>query len=216
MRTRVKVLVKQLSSLVLMVIVAVGLFYASSAEVNKSAVGSSSNTPAEKKEVFEKGNNSCEIIACIGEIKNDCEMKIEVMVNPGPAMKSDIDEGYIKEASKAITVKLLKDWPQEGSKLIKPCVGKDDLISYKKYKDREPDCDVTHFTHLFSVSKKMRLEQNVGECDFSYDELFQVAEGLVQQDKAQLGKETILVKSRIFKQLPFETFIESPIIKKPY
>jgi len=88
--------------------------------------------------------------------------------------------------------------------------------SILKYKGKEPDCDISHFATLFSVSMKMRLDQNVGECDFTYDELFQMAEGLVQQDKAKLGKETILVKRRGFKQLPVETFIESPIIKKPY
>jgi hypothetical protein len=199
-----------------MIVVAAGLSYASSSEANKSAVGNASNMAVEETAGFEKGNNFCEIIACIGEIKNDCEMKIEVMINPGPAVKSDIDESYVKQIRQAINITFLKDWQFESSKLTKPCLRKEDLISYKKYKGGEPDYDISHFVRLFSVSQKMRLEQNVKECDFTYDELFQMADGLVQQDKAQLCREAILVKSRVFKKIPLDTFIESPIIKKPY
>ena len=55
-----------------------------------------------------------------------------------------------------------------------------------------------------------------GDCTITYDDQFQAAENLVRQDTAKLGSESILVKSRAFKQLPLETFIQSPIIKEPY
>lgn len=219
MKTGVNLRAKLLSSLVLIVIVTIGFSYASASEVNKSAMGNASPTPIEKNIGFDKGNNACDIIACIGEIKDECDMKIEVMINPGPEPQSDIDESFIKKIRKAINIKFIKDWPFDSSKLAKPCLQKDDLISYKRYKVEGADHDIitlTHYFKIFSISQTMQLEQNVRECDFTYDELLQMAEGLVQQDKAQLGKETILVKSRRFQQVPIETFFESPIIKKPY
>lgn len=205
-----------LSSMVVMVIVTVALSSDSSTEVNKSAVDSTSNTPEEKREGFDKENNFCEITACIEKIKNDCEMRITVMINPGPARESDIDESYIKVISKSITITLLKDWPTESSKVENPCLGKGGRVSYTKYKNQEPAHDVSHFVAIFGAQRKITLEQKIGECDFTYDELFQVAEGLVQQNKVQLGKETILVKWRGFQELPPATFIKSPIIQKPY
>ncbi len=210
MRTRIILIAKSFFCMLLVLIITSSISYSASSQINKSATMS-----AENQSGFDKGNNSCDIIACIGEIKDACEMKIEVMVNPGPALKSNIDEKYSKELSKVINIKFLSDWPDANS-TKKPCLHKDDMTSYKIYKDKDQSYDVSHYSALFKVSKKMSLEQKVGDCSFTYDDLFQAAENLVRRDTAKLGTESLLVKSRSFIQMPLQTFIESTIVKEPY
>ena len=213
MRYGLRIAVRSLAHLLVIIIFTCSTSYGSSPEVSKSAPDNKANKLVDKKSGFEMGNNSCVISACLGKIKDKCEMNIETMINSGPSVKSDIDENYFKEIRKVIKITLLNDWPLS-STATKSCLGKDDVLSYKIYKNNEHE--ISHVPGLLRVPQKVKLEQHVGECDFTYDELFQMAEGLVWQDSAQLGKDAIMVKHRLFKQSPLEDFIESPIIKKPY
>ena len=216
MRECVKIMPKKFYSLVLMVSIGAAIFYGTASASDSTKKGSEVKMPAEKKEVSAKEGNGCEILACIGEIKGDCEMSIGIMRNTDPAIQSDFDETHVQIIEKAVTVQFLKDWPPDSTTIKKPCFGKDDKVSYKKYKNKESEYHVSHFDASFAIPRKMTLDQKIGECDFTYGELLKAVEGLEHQDKAQLGKETILVKSREFKQLPDKAFFQGPIKREPY
>ena len=99
MRYGLRIAVRSLAHLLVIIIFTCSTSYGSSPEVSKSAPDNKANKLVDKKSGFEMGNNSCVISACLGKIKDKCEMNIDTMINSGPSVKSDIDENYFKEIS---------------------------------------------------------------------------------------------------------------------
>ncbi len=182
----------------------------SCASLGTGKEGKSSDIASAQKE----GSGSyCEIIVCIGEIKDECEMRIGVMKNYEATIQTDNSKSYILEVEKAVSIKYLRDWMLKDALSLQR-LGSGDELLYRKYKGENIEYYARYHSDLLLVTRKIRLDEQAPGYIFTYEQIFKAAEALVQKDRAQLGKETLLVKRRLFQKEPTDSFFISPIKQK--
>jgi len=210
MNEYIKISTKLTSSIMLIPLAVVIISCASWPKIGTSKENTSSVAAAEKKGGINKTDNYCEITACIGEIKDECEMRIGVMKNYDATVQADNDDGYILKVDKAISVEFLKDWILKDSLSLNR-LGSGDKLFYRKYKEENTEYYARYSSNLLRVMRKIRLDEQAPGYKFTFRQIIHAAEALVQKDKTQLGQETLIVKKRVFQKVPLDPFFISPI-----
>jgi hypothetical protein len=155
-------------------------------------------------------NRYCEITVCINEIKDECEMKIGIMKNHDATVKTKNGADYILKVDMAMAIEFLKDWIMKDSLTLNRLGGGDKLL-YRTYAEESSEYYARHYSSLLRVMRKISVDEQAPGYKFSFRQLFQAAEAMLQKDKAQLGQETLMVKRRTFPESPVEPFFASPL-----
>jgi hypothetical protein len=196
--------------IILIIIASVLISCASAFPPEKSKEGTSSTMTAEKKEETDKTNSYCEIIACVGEEKDECEMRIGVMKNYDATIQQEGGGSYVLRIDKAISIEYLHDWMLQDSLSLARFKSGDKLF-YRSYKQAHTDYYARFHSSLIRVTRTIRLDEQAPGYKFTFRQMFQAAEALVHKNKAQLGAETLFAKRRSFQKEPTDTFFKSPI-----
>ena len=186
---------------------------ASSSQSGRSKEGASSAIIEAKKEGMNTAHNYCEIIACIGEIKDECEMRIGIMDNYDETILQEGGGSYVLKIDKAISIEYLKDWMLKDSLSLDRFKSGDKLL-YRSYKEANTEYYARLHSSLLRVTRKIRLDEQAPGYKFTFRQIFQAAEALVHKNKAQLGAETFFAKRRAFQKAPSGSFFISPIRQK--
>ena len=170
-----------------------------------------SSVAAQQQQSGDKEKNRyCEITVCINEIKNECEMRIGIMKHYDATVNTKTGGNYILKVDKAIAIEFLKDWILKDSLTLNRLGGGDTLL-YRTYAEESSEYYARHYSSLVRVMRKISLDEQAPGYKFSFRQLFQAAESMLQKDKAQLGQETLMVKRRTFPESPVEPFFVSPL-----
>jgi hypothetical protein len=164
---------------------------------------------AGKPEVMDPANMYCEMIVCVGALKDECEMKIGVMKNYDAPVQREGGATVIKIAE-AISVAYVKDWMLQDSLSLDRFKSGDTLL-YRNYKEANPDYYARYQSSLLKVKRAIRLDEQAPGYKFTFRQLFASARALVRKNKTQLGAETLLVKRRSYSKRPSNPFFTSPI-----
>jgi hypothetical protein len=170
----------------------------------------SSAAATEQQSVNKEKNRYCEITACIGEIKDECEVRIGIMKNYDATVNTKDGGDYILKVDKAMAIEFLKDWILKGSLTLNR-LGAGDKLLYRTYAEENSDYYARHYSSLVRVMRKISVDEQAPGYKFSFRQLFAAAESMLQKDKVQLGQETLMVKKRIFPESPVDPFFASPI-----
>jgi len=170
-----------------------------------SSVAAPQQQPGDKEK-----NRYCEITVCINEIKDECEMRIGIMKHYDATVNTKTGGNYILKVDKAMAIEFLKDWILKDSLTLNRLGGGDTLL-YRTYAEESSEYYARHYSSLVRVMRKISLDEQAPGYKFSFRQLFQAAESMLQKDKAQLGQETLMVKRRTFPESPVEPFFVSPL-----
>lgn len=198
------------SRIILIILVCTVMSCGSASLVNRSKEGASLAIPTEKKEGIDRTNSYCEIIACVGEIKDECEMRIGIMKNYDATIQKEKDGRYMLKVDKAISIEYLKDWRLQDS-LSLGRFGSGDKLLYRTYKGVSAEYYARYHSSLLKVTRKIRLDEDAPGYKFTFMQIFQAAETLAHKNKTQVGQETLFVKRRTFQKVPADSFFISPI-----
>jgi len=170
----------------------------------------SSAAATEQQSGNKEKNRYCEITACIGEIKDECEVRIGIMKNYDATVKTKNGGDYILTVDKAISIEFLRDWFLKDSVTLNRLGGGDKLL-YRTYTEKDSEYYARYYSSLVRVMRRISLDDQAPGYKFSFRQLFHAAESMLQKDTVQLGRETLMVKKRIFPELPVDPFFVSPI-----
>lgn len=213
MRTRVMILTKLLSSMVLIILTSVSLSHGSSTGLSSPEEKVASDVQFEKSKQHGKIADVCEIMACIGKLKDVCAMEIAVMTYFKTADKRDaveIKKDDVAETEMGVVISMLEKWPVDNTSALGSCLDENEELAYRKYKEGDPGYEAWHWIVLFRRMRRVQLDEKDQSCEFTYGQLFQAAEALVKESKSQLGKETIFMKERVFNIASIDKFFPDP------
>ena len=170
-----------------------------------SSVAAPQQQPGDKEK-----DRYCEITVCINEIKDECEMKIGIMKTHDATVKTKNGADYILKVDMAMAIDFLKDWIMKDSLTLNR-LGAGDKLLYRTYAEASSQYYARHYSSLLRVMRKISVDEQAPGYKFSFRQLFHAAESMLQKDTVQLGRETLMVKKRIFPELPVDPFFVSPI-----
>jgi hypothetical protein len=198
------------SSKTILILLASSLISCASVSLpGNSKEGTSSALIAEKREGIDTANY-CEIIVCVGKIKDECEMRIGIMDNYDATIRQEDGGSYVLKIDKAILIEYLIDWMLQESLSLNRFKSGDKLL-YRKYKEASADYYARFHNSLLRVTRKIRLDEQAPGYKFTFGQIVQAAESLRHTNRTQLGTETLLVKRRTFQKAPSDSFFISSI-----
>jgi hypothetical protein len=193
----------------LLILACAAISCAAASPSGKAGEAAESAPHAGNPAVMNPANMYCEMIVCVGELKDECEMRIGVMRNYDARVEREGGTTVINIAE-AISVAYLKDWMLHDSLSLDRFKSGDTLL-YRHYKEENADYYARYQSSLLRISRAIRLDEQAPGYKFTFRQLFASARALVRKNKTHLGAETLLVKRRSYPTRPSDPFFTSPI-----